>query len=102
MTLQVSAQKQLRQFVEAIEGLEADRRALGADISDKFKEAKATGFDVKVMKQALKLRRMSKTERQEQESVLDVYLHALGMLDGTPLGQAAVAREFGESAAAAA
>lgn len=101
MTLQSAAQNQLRQFIEQIERLEEEKRALSADIRDKFAEAKAVGFDVKVMKQALKIRRMSQTERQEQESVLDVYLHALGMLGDTPLGKSAVEREFGEEAAAA-
>lgn len=82
MTLQVAAQNQLRQFIEQIERLEEEKKALGADIRDKFAEAKAVGFDVKVMRQVLRLRKKSKTERQEEESVLDVYLHALGMLEG--------------------
>lgn len=82
MTLQVAAQNQLRQFIEQIERLEEEKKALSADIRDKFAEAKAVGFDVKVMRQVLRLRKKSKTERQEEESVLDVYLHALGMLDG--------------------
>jgi uncharacterized protein (UPF0335 family) len=80
MTLQVSAQNQLRQFIEQIERLEEEKKALGADIRDKFLEAKSTGFDVKVMRQVLRLRKKSKSERQEEDSVLDVYLHALGML----------------------
>lgn len=84
MTLQVSAQNQLRQFIEQIERLEEEKKALSGDIRDKFAEAKAVGFDVKVMRQVLRLRKKSKTERQEEESVLDVYLHALGMLDGAP------------------
>ena len=82
MTLQAAAQNQLRQFIEQIERLEEEKKALSADIRDKFAEAKAVGFDVKVMRQVLRLRKKSKTERQEEESVLDVYLHALGMLDG--------------------
>jgi hypothetical protein len=51
------------------------------DIRDKFLEAKSTGFDVKVMRQVLRLRKKSKAERQEEDSILDVYLHALGMMD---------------------
>lgn len=82
MTLQVAAQNQLRQFIEQIERLEEEKKALSGDIRDKFAEAKAVGFDIKVMRQVLRLRKKSKTERQEEESVLDVYLHALGMLDG--------------------
>ena len=84
MTLQVAAQNQLRQFIEQIERLEEEKKALSADIRDKFAEAKAVGFDVKVMRQVLRLRKKSKTERQEEESVLDVYLHALGMLSDEP------------------
>lgn len=81
MTLQSSQQNQLRQFIEQIERLEDEKKALSDDIRDKFAEAKATGFDVKVMRQVLRLRKKSKSERQEESSVLDVYLHALGMLD---------------------
>ena len=81
MTLQVTAQKQLRQFIEQIERLEEEKKATGADIRDKFADAKAVGFDVKIMRALLRLRRMSKVERQESRSVLDVYLHALGMAD---------------------
>lgn len=81
-TLQQAAQNQLRQFIEQIERLEEEKKALSGDIRDKFAEAKATGFDIKVMRQILRLRKKSKTERQEEESVLEVYMHALGMLDG--------------------
>jgi uncharacterized protein (UPF0335 family) len=81
MTLQVSAQNQLRQLIEQIERLEEEKKALAGDIRDKFAESKAVGFDVKVMRQVLRLRKKSKQERQEEDSVLDVYLHALGMLD---------------------
>ena len=85
-TLQASTQNQLRQFIEQIERLEEEKKAIGADIRDKFTEAKALGFDVKAMKGVIKLRRKSKTERQEEESILEVYLHALGMLDDSGIG----------------
>jgi uncharacterized protein (UPF0335 family) len=81
MSLQSSQQNQLRQYIEQIERLEEEKKALSEDIRDKFAEAKAVGFDVKVMRQVLRLRKKSKSERQEEESILDVYLHALGMLD---------------------
>ena len=68
-TLQASAQKQLRQLVEQIERLLL------------LLEAKAVGFDVKIMREVVRLRKKSKAERDEQDSVLEVYLHALGMLD---------------------
>jgi uncharacterized protein (UPF0335 family) len=84
-TLQASAQNQLRQFIEQIERLEEEKKALGSDIRDKFLEAKALGFDVKVMRQVIRLRKKSKNEREEEDSVLEVYMHALGMLaDNTP------------------
>jgi uncharacterized protein (UPF0335 family) len=79
-TLQASAQNQLRQFVEQIERLEEEKKALAGDIRDKYLEAKALGFDVKVLRQVVRLRKKSTEERQEEESVLEVYLHALGML----------------------
>ena len=80
-TLQASAQKQLRQFVEQIERLEEEKKALSADIRDKFTEAKSVGFDVKALRQVVRLRKKTSQERQEETSVLEVYLHALGMLD---------------------
>lgn len=97
MTLQASAQKQLRQFVEQIERLEEEKRQISADIRDKYLEAKGVGFDVKIIRQVIKLRRKDKTEREEEQSILEVYLHALGMLGelaDTPLGEAAMDRDF--------
>lgn len=90
-TLQASAQNQLRQFVEQIERLEEEKKALSADIRDKYLEAKAVGFDVKALRQIVRLRKKSKAERQEEEGILEVYMHALGMLDEglTPQQQAA-------------
>ena len=79
-TLQASAQNQLRQLIEQIERLEEEKKALSGDIRDKFAESKALGFDVKVMRQVLRLRKKSQSERQEEDTILDVYLHALGML----------------------
>lgn len=80
-TLQASAQNQLRQLVEQIERLEEEKKALAADVRDKYLEAKAVGFDVKALRQVVRLRKKSQQERQEEETVLEVYLHALGMLD---------------------
>ena len=79
-TLQASAQNQLRQLVEQIERLEEEKKALAGDVRDKFLEAKALGFDVKALRQIVRLRKKSQTERQEEESVLEIYMHALGML----------------------
>jgi uncharacterized protein (UPF0335 family) len=80
-TLQSSAQKQLRQLIEQIERLEEEKKALSGDIRDKFAEAKGLGFDVKVMRKVISLRKKTRTEREEEDSILTVYLHALGMLN---------------------
>jgi uncharacterized protein (UPF0335 family) len=79
-TMQASSQAQLRQFIEQIERLEEEKKALTADIRDKFLEAKGVGFDPKIMKKVISLRKRSKSERQEEDAVLETYLHALGML----------------------
>ncbi|MFZ1106072.1 MAG: DUF2312 domain-containing protein [Hyphomicrobiaceae bacterium] len=86
-TLQVSAQKQLQQLIEQIERLEEEKKALSGDIRDKFAEAKGLGFDVKVMRKVISLRKKTQTERQEEDSILEVYLHALGMLSDAPAQQ---------------
>jgi len=79
--LQDSAQKQLRQFVEQIERLNEDKRGISADINDKYKEAEMTGFDKKILKQVVKLRQKTKSELEEETSILETYLHALGLTD---------------------
>jgi uncharacterized protein (UPF0335 family) len=89
-TLQASAQNQLRQLVEQIERLEEEKKAIAGDIRDKYAEAKGLGFDVKALRQIVRLRKKSQAERQEEDSILEVYLHALGMLD-TPTGPAGLA-----------
>lgn len=83
-TLQASAQQQLRQLVEQLERLEEEKKAIADDIRDKFAEAKALGFDVKALRQVLRLRKKSMADRQEEEAILETYLHALGMLDTEP------------------
>jgi uncharacterized protein (UPF0335 family) len=89
-TLQATAQKQLRQLVEQIERLEEEKKQLASDVRDKYLEAKSVGFDVKVLRQVVRLRKKSQEERQEEETVLEVYMHALGMLDDNA-GKAAFA-----------
>ena len=88
-TLQASAQKQLQQLIEQIERLEEEKKALSADIRDKFAEAKGLGFDVKIMRKVISLRKKTRTEREEEESILAVYLHALGMLSDGPSAEKA-------------
>jgi uncharacterized protein (UPF0335 family) len=73
------AADRLRSLVERIERLEDERKALGNDIKDIYGEAKSAGFDVKVLRQLIRLRRREPAEVEEQESLLDVYRHALGM-----------------------
>jgi len=73
---------QLRSFIERIERLEEEKKALSDDIRDVFAEAKGNGFDTKVMRQVIRLRKKEPAERQEEEAILDLYMHALGMVPG--------------------
>jgi uncharacterized protein (UPF0335 family) len=73
------AADRLRSLVERIERLEEERKALSADIRDVYTEAKSAGFDVKVMRQLIRLRRQEPQAIEEQETLLDLYRHALGM-----------------------
>jgi uncharacterized protein (UPF0335 family) len=73
------AADRLRSLVERIERLEEERKALANDIKDIYAEAKSAGFDVKVLRQLIRLRRQEPAEIEEQESLLDVYRRALGM-----------------------
>lgn len=70
----------LKSFIERIERLNEEKKALAEDISEVFAEAKGTGFDVKVMRQVIKIRAMDKDDLDEQETLLDVYKRAIGML----------------------
>ncbi len=73
---------QLRSFIERIERLEEEKKGLSDDIRDVFAEAKGNGFDTKVMRQVIRLRKKEPAERQEEEAILDLYMHALGMAPG--------------------
>ena len=70
----------LKQFIERVERLEEDKANLANDIREVFAEAKSNGFDTKIMRQVLKIRKMDHDERSEQEEILTLYLHALGMV----------------------
>ncbi len=74
------AGERLRSFIERIERLEEERRTLGADIKEVYAEAKGAGFDAKIMRQIIRIRRMDKDDLDEQETLLDIYKRALGML----------------------
>jgi uncharacterized protein (UPF0335 family) len=73
------AADRLRSIVERIERLEEERKALGNDIKDIFAEAKSAGFDVKVLRAIISLRKKEPAEVEEQETLLDLYRRALGM-----------------------
>jgi uncharacterized protein (UPF0335 family) len=89
-TLQASAQQQLRQMIESIERLEEEKKSLAGDIRDKYLEAKGLGFDTKILREVIRLRKKSSTERDEHQSLLDVYMHALGMLQKEAQDRAAM------------
>ena len=73
------AGERLRSIVERIERLEEEKKALSSDIKDIFAEAKSAGFDVKVLRAVIRLRKQEPAEVEEQETLLDLYRRALGM-----------------------
>lgn len=79
-TSQTVAAGQLRAFIERIERLEDEKKTITNDIGEVYAEAKGTGFDVPAMRQIVALRRKDQAERQEAESILDLYMAALGMV----------------------
>lgn len=74
------AKDQLKAFVERIEKLEEEKKAIADDIRDVYSESKANGFDVKALRAIIRLRKIEPTEREEQDAILETYMHALGML----------------------
>jgi len=73
------AVERLKSFIERIERLEEEKRVLGSDIKEVYVEAKGTGFEPKIMRQIIKIRRKDKEKVDEEESLLDLYKRALGM-----------------------
>jgi uncharacterized protein (UPF0335 family) len=73
----ISAQR-LKQFISRVERLEDEKKNLSADLREVYSEAKGAGFDVKIMRQVVRLRKMDKADREEQESLLQIYLDAVG------------------------
>ncbi len=73
------AADRLRSIIERIERLEEERKALASDIKDIYQEAKSAGFDVKVLRQLIRMRKQEAAEIEEQETLLDLYRRALGM-----------------------
>ena len=79
------ARNHLRAYIDRIERLEEEKAVLMEDIREIYAEAKGTGFDPKIMRQVIRIRKMEPDQRQEQEYILDTYLSALGMLKNLDL-----------------
>ncbi len=77
------AAEQLKSIVERIERLEQDKTNLANDIRDVYAEARGNGYDTKTLRTIIKLRKMDENDRSEQEELLDLYMHALGMAIGS-------------------
>lgn len=76
--LTAAAQGRLRSIIERIERLEEDKKAVMDDMKEVFAEAKGEGYDVKVLRKVIRMRKQDKSKRQEEEAILDLYLSALG------------------------
>jgi uncharacterized protein (UPF0335 family) len=74
------AKDQLKSIIERVEKLEEEKKTISDDIRDVYAEAKANGFDVKALRTIVRLRKIEPTEREEQDAILETYMHALGML----------------------
>jgi uncharacterized protein (UPF0335 family) len=74
------AKDQLKSFVERVEKLEEEKKAISDDIRDVYAESKSMGFDPKILRKVVALRKKDVAERQEEEALLDLYMHALGMI----------------------
>jgi uncharacterized protein (UPF0335 family) len=72
---------QLKAFIERVERLEEEKKAIADDIKDVYAEAKGSGFDVKALRTIVRMRKQDPDERREAETILETYLHALGMLN---------------------
>ena len=81
------AGERLKSLIERIERLEEEKQALAADIKEVYAEAKGSGFDTKIMRQIIRIRKRDKDDLDEEESLLEVYKRALGMLPGDPAAE---------------
>jgi uncharacterized protein (UPF0335 family) len=77
---QTVAAGQLRAFIERIERLEEEKKTISEDIKEVYGEMKGSGFDTKAVRTIIRLRKKDQAERQEEESILDLYMNALGMV----------------------
>jgi uncharacterized protein (UPF0335 family) len=87
---------QLQTIVERIENLETEKASIAEDIKSIYAEAKGNGFDPKILRKVIALRKKASSERDSEQTMIDLYMSALGMLADTPLGQAAIARDLGQ------
>jgi uncharacterized protein (UPF0335 family) len=74
------AKDQLRAIIERIERLEEEKKTLSDDVKDIYAEAKGNGYDVKALRTIVRMRKQDANDRQQQETILETYMHALGML----------------------
>lgn len=83
---------QLKSIIERIERLEAEKAGIASDVKDIYLEAKSNGYDPKIIRKVIALRKKDAADAREEQELIATYMSALGMLADTPLGQAAVAR----------
>lgn len=83
---------QLQAIIERIERLEDEKAKISLDIKEIYAEAKSNGFDAKILRKIVAIRKQDADKRDEEEALLEVYMKALGMLADLPLGQAAIER----------
>lgn len=85
---------QLASIIDRIEALEADKAGIADDIKEIYAEAKGNGFDPKIIRKVVALRRVDRDKRAEEQALIETYMAALGQLADTPLGKAALQKEF--------
>lgn len=88
----MTTNNQLKAIVERIERLEEEKKIIAEDIREVYAEAKGNGYDVKALRTIIRMRKQDANELAEQETIIETYMAALGMLADTPLGQAALER----------
>ena len=91
-TIGGNSKAQLASFVDRIEELETDKKAISDDIRDIYSEAGGAGFDKKALREIIKIRKMDAEKRASLEAMVDLYKESLGMLVGTPLGDHALSK----------
>jgi uncharacterized protein (UPF0335 family) len=79
-TINTSAQGKLKSLIERIERLEEDKAAVASDLKEVYAEAKGEGFDVKIVRKVVRLRKQDAAKRQEEEALIDLYISAIGGL----------------------